>query len=129
MLREPPFDIAGGGGGGGGGLPVTEVLRAALAPLRARIDAAFIYGPAAQAGLAGDRDIDFMIIGRDIAYADVIPHLIAAAKHIGRGIQPSVYTAREFTYKLAGGNRAVLAVMKQRKIFLVGADDAIPQAR
>ena len=126
MVREPPFDAA---GGAGGGLPVTEVLRAALAPLRARIDVAFIYGPAAQALSGGNRDIDLMIIGKGIEYSDVIPQLIAAARRIGRGIQPSVYTVDEFTRKLASGNRAVLAVLKQRKIFVIGSADQIPQPR
>ena len=129
MLREPPFDVAGGGGGGGGGLPVIEVLRAALAPLRARIDVAFIYGPAAQALSGESRDIDLMIIGKGIEYADVIPQLIAAARHISRGIQPSVYSAGEFARKLASGNHAVLAVLKQRKIFVIGSADEIPDPR
>ena len=106
-----------------------EVLRAALAPLAARIDAAFIYGPAAKGALTAQGDIDLMIIGSGIAYADVIPYLIPAAKYAGRAIHPSVYGADELSRKLAGGNRVMLAVLKQRRIFLIGAENDLPRPR
>lgn len=129
MLREPPVENAAGDAHGNGGPSVTAVLRAALAPLRARIAAAFIYGPMAKGVATAHSDIEVIIIGSGIAYADVIPQFIAAAKYIGRTINPSVYSAHEWARKLAGGNRVVLAVLKQRKIFLIGSADDIPQAR
>jgi hypothetical protein len=125
MLREPPLDNT----PDNAGPSVTEALRAALAPLIPRIDAAFIYGPAATAATTGRGDIDLMIIGNGIAYADAIALLIKAAKHIGRAIHPSVYGADEWTRKVADRNNVILAVMKQRKIFLVGSDASIPQPR
>jgi hypothetical protein len=129
MLREPPIDDAADDGGGDARPSVTEVLRAALAPLAAQIDAAFIYGAAARVAAKEHGDIDVMIIGSKIAYADVIPCFIAAAKYTGRTINPSVYSAAEWSRKLAGGNRVVLAVLAQRKIFLIGAEDGIPRPR
>ena len=128
MLREPPVDNAANDAGGAAGPSVTEVLRAALAPLAPRIDAAFIYGPAAHGTMSGHGHIDVMIIG-GIAYADVIPHFIAAAKYISRTINPSVYSAADWSRKQAGGNRVVLAVLKQPKIFLIGTEDGIPRPR
>lgn len=129
MLREAPGGGPGDDAGGSSGPTVTEVLRAALAPLTARIDAAFIYGPLAKGAATAHSDIEVMIIGRDVAYADVIPQFIAAAKCIGRAINPSVYSTDEWKHKLAAGNRVLLAVLKQRKIFLIGTDDAIPRPR
>ena len=129
MLREPPTGDAAGDAHGDGGPSATEVLRAALAPLAARIEAAFIYGPAAKSAQSAQRGIDLMIIGNGIAYADVIPHLIAAAKYIGRGIHPSVYSADELARKLASGNRVVLALLKQDKIFLIGSANDVPRPR
>ena len=129
MLRASPGDDPGDDAGGGSAPSVTEVLRAALAPLTARITTAFIYGPMAKGAATAHSDIEVMIIGSAIAYADVIPQFIAAAKYIGRTINPSVYSAHEWARKLAGGNRVVLAVLKQRKIFLIGSADDIPQAR
>ena len=129
MLKEPPPDIAADGTDGDNAPSVTELLRAALAPLIPRIDAAFIYGPMARGSTPGPGAIDVMIIGSGIAHADVIAHLIQASKHIGRAIHPSVYSADEWTRKLAGGNRVALAVLKQRKIFLIGSNAGIPQLR
>ena len=129
MLREPPLDNAADTVGGDGGPSVIEVLRAALAPLGAGMDAAFIYGAAAKRAAAGHGDIDVMIIGSGIAYADVIPHLIKAARVIGRGINPCVYSADELARKLAGGNRVIRAVLAQPKIFLVGSADDLPHPR
>ena len=132
MLREPPLDNAADNAGGDPAPSLNEVLRAALAPLAAQIDAAFIYGPAAQKNAQpGQREgvIDLMIIGSGIAHADVIPLLIAATKFLGRAIQPSVYGADELARKVAAGNRVALALTKQRKIFLIGSEDCIPQPR
>ena len=129
MLQEPPLDNAADDAGGSSGQSVTAVLRAALAPLAARIDAAFIYGAPAKGAMPRHGDIDVMIIGIGIAYTDVIPPLIQAAARIGRGINPGIYSAGEVTRKLAGGNRLVLAVLKQRKIFLIGSEDDIPRPR
>ena len=129
MLREPPTGDAANDAGGEAVPSVTEVLRAALAPHAAGIDAAFIYGPTARGTMTGSGHIDVMIIGSAIAYADVIPRFIAAAKYLGRTINPSVYSAADWRRKLAGGNRVIIAVLKQRKIFLVGSEDGIPQPR
>jgi predicted nucleotidyltransferase len=129
MLREPPYDDdAGRDDDDGDAAPsVTDILRAALEPVAAQIDAAFIYGPLARGAGSPDTDIDVMIIGRGIDYADVIPHFIAAAKYLGRAINPSVYRADEWRRKLAYGNRVMLAVMKQPKIFVLGSQDGIPR--
>ncbi len=128
MLREPPYDDGAGRDDGGDAAPsMSDVLRAALEPVAARIDAAFIYGPVARGALKAHGDIDIMIIGRGIEYADVIPHFIAAAKYLGRTINPGVYRTDEWRSKLAAGNRVMLALMNQPKIFVIGTQDAIPQ--
>jgi predicted nucleotidyltransferase len=128
MLREPPYDGGGGDDDDGDAAPsVTDILRAALEPVAAQIDAAFIYGALARGAPSAHSDIDLMIIGRGIEYTDVIPHFIAAAKYLGRAINPSVYSADEWRRKMAAGNRVMLALMKQPKIFVLGSPDGIPQ--
>ena len=128
MLREPTFAHGADNDDDGGAAPsMTEVLRAALAPVATRIDAAFIYGPAARGAAKPHGDIEIMIIGRDIDYTDVIPRFIAAAKYLGRTINPSVYRAHEWRSKMAAGNRVMLALMKQPKLFVIGSHDSIPQ--
>ena len=129
MLREPPTIDRVDDVGGDAAPSVDEVLRAALAPIAPQIDAAFIYGPTARNMATAHGHIDVMIIGRGISYTEVIPLFIAAAKYLGRTITPSVYCAADWSRKLAGGNRVILAVLKQQKIFLVGSADGIPQPR
>jgi hypothetical protein len=129
MLKEPPYDDdAGRDGDDGDAAPtVTDILRAALEPVAAKIDVAFIYGPAAKVLAKGSGDIEIMIIGRAIDYRDVIPNFIAASKYLKRAINPSVYCADEWRRKMAAGNRVMLAVMKQPKIFVLGSPDGIPK--
>jgi hypothetical protein len=129
MLREPPADSGDGDAGDAAAPTVVEVLRAALAPLAARIDAAFLYGTLAAGAVTGQGHLDVMIIARDLTYAEVIPNFIAAAKYIGRTINPSVYSTDEWARKFAAGNRVAIAVMKQPRIFLLGADNNIPRPR
>ena len=130
MLREPPYnDNAGRDDYGDDDAPsLTDVLRAALEPVAAKIDAAFIYGPLARGISKAHGDVDLIIIGRGIDYTDVIPRFIEARKYLGRTINPGVYTVQEWRRKLVAGNRVMLAVMKQPKIFLIGSQDSIPQA-
>ena len=127
MLREPPYAGGADDDDGDAAPSVAEVLRAALEPFAARIDAAFIYGPAARDALKPHGHIDIMIIGREIDYTDVIPRFIAAAKYLGRTINPSVYRAEEWRSKMAAGNRVMLALMQQPKLFVIGSQDDIPQ--
>jgi hypothetical protein len=128
MLIEPPSDNGRDESSDDDAPTMTDVLRAALAPLVARIDAAFVYGPAART-VTAHGDIEIMIIGNGIEYADVLARLIAAAKYLGRSINPSVYSMDEWTRKLADGNRVLVAVLKQRRILVVGSDERIPQPR
>ena len=130
MLREPPYDGSGGNDGSGSDRApsIADVLRAALTPIAGQIDVAFIYGPLARGAIKPHGDVDIMIIGRAIAYAEVIPRFIAAAKYLGRSINPSVYCADEWKRKLVQGNRVILAVMQQPKIFVIGSTERIPQA-
>src|SRR5258706_6727577 len=108
---------------------VADVLRAALAPLLKYIGAAFIYGPLAKGIDSAHGDIDVMIIGTELSYTDVIPHVIKAQNRIGRSINPSLYTAAELGRKLAIANRFVVALMNQPKIFLIGSERDLPKLR
>ena len=50
---------------------VADVLREALAPLAAKIRAAFIYGSIAKGSDTATSDIDLMVISDEVAYADL----------------------------------------------------------
>ena len=90
-----------------------------------RIDAAFIYGPLAHGAKNADGDIDVIIIGQAV-YEEVIPVFIAAEKRLNRTIHPSVYRADEWRRKLTAGNRMMLALMREPKLFVLGTRQRIP---
>jgi predicted nucleotidyltransferase len=101
---------------------VADVLREALAPLRNSIRAAFIYGSVAKGS-----DIDVMVMGENLSYADVFSCLAQTESQIGRAINPTVYSPDEFKRKLLDGNDFLLRTLEQPKIFLIGTGNDLPK--
>ncbi|MFQ6023916.1 MAG: nucleotidyltransferase domain-containing protein [Acidiferrobacterales bacterium] len=108
---------------------VGDVLREALAPLADRVHAAFIYGSVAKGTDTASSDIDLMVIGEKLSYADVFPLLTKVETRLGRTINPTVYGRSELRRKLAADNEFLSRVLKQPRILLVGADDALEKPR
>jgi len=103
---------------------VFSVLRSALATLSKRIVVAFVYGSVAREEETAQSDIDLMIVG-DATLDDVLSRLSAVEKAIGRPVNPTVYSIAEFKSKLASGNHFVTAVLKGKKVFLLGDEDEL----
>lgn len=106
---------------------VADVLRVALAPLQRQIRFAFVYGSVAKAQDTASSDIDVMIVGDDLAYAEVMTHLVDAEKKLGRAVHPTLYSPDEFQQKIAAGNSFLTRVMQQPKTVLIGSTDDIGQ--
>jgi hypothetical protein len=71
-----------------------------------------------------DSDIDLMIIG-GVELDDVLAHLSNAEKTLGRAVNPTVYSVREFKAKLEDGNHFLNAVVNGKKEFLIGNEDEL----
>jgi uncharacterized protein len=97
-----------------------DVLLAALSPLNSKIDLAFVYGSVARAGETEQSDVDLMVVGT-ARFADVVDRIADAQKTLSREINPTVYTAREFTSKLRGN--FLKTVLDGKKLFLIGDED------
>jgi len=108
---------------------VVDLVREALAPLAARIRTAFIYGSIAKGEDTAASDIDLMVIGDDVAYADLFGLVSEAERRLGRKLNPTVYAAAEWRKKLAAGNDFVSRVLSQPKVFIIGAEDDLRQPR
>lgn len=106
---------------------VADLLREALTPLHNQIRVAFIYGSIAKGSDTTHSDIDVMVMGEGLSYGDVFSCLAQTESQIGRAIHPTVYSPDEFNRKLSDGNDFLLRLMEQPKIFLIGADDALPK--
>ncbi|MGD2083096.1 MAG: nucleotidyltransferase domain-containing protein [Chromatiales bacterium] len=107
---------------------LADVLRAALEPLAERIAAAFVYGSVAKGTDTAASDIDLLLIGDDLTYADLVTALAEAEQQLGRSVNPTLYSTEEFRRKLGAGAAFLERVMEQPKIFLLGATDDIPTA-
>jgi predicted nucleotidyltransferase len=98
---------------------VADVLRAALAPLAAQIQVAFIYGSVAKLAQRSGSDVDVLVVGGP-AFGEVVSALGNAQETLAREINPTVYSRAEFRSKLRAGHHFLTAVVGGEKIFLVG---------
>jgi DNA-binding transcriptional ArsR family regulator len=100
---------------------IAEPLRAALTPLAGKILLAFIHGSVAEARERSESDIDLIIVG-EVANGDVALALRPLQERLGREINTTRYTSREFVAKVSSGHHFLSAVLKKPKIFLIGGE-------
>ena len=98
---------------------LADVIRDALKPLANRIQWAFVYGSVARSEEHSTSDVDLMIIGH-IGLADVSGPLRKAERRLNRPINPTTYTADEFTSKVKSNHHFIGTVMRSKKLFIMG---------
>ena len=99
---------------------IGEQLQAALAPLTDHLVWAFVYGSIAKGSDHSGSDIDLMLIGENLDYADVMERLLSVEERLGRSINPTIYTPTDWLAKKAAGSSFVVRVSEQDKINLIG---------
>ena len=104
---------------------LADVLRAALAPLAAQIDAAFIYGSVARQQDTAQSDVDVMIVSRTLGYGEVFGALESATLSLGRKVNPTLYTPADWAKRVSNDNAFVIRVWQQPKIWLIGNEEQI----
>jgi len=97
-------------------------LRDALAAKAEQIRAAFVYGSVAAGTDRADSDIDVMVISESLRYPDVFEALQAAEEVLGRTINPTVMTPREWRGKRAKDDSFAARVAGRPRIFVIGSD-------
>jgi predicted nucleotidyltransferase len=107
---------------------LAEPLREALTPLSPAIRAAFVYGSVAKAVDRAASDIDLMVISDSLTYADLFGALERIAKSVGRQVNPTVYTAAEFSKRTREENAFVTRVLGQPKVWVIGSEHDLPVA-
>lgn len=108
---------------------VVGVLRDALAPQTGNITIAFVYGSIAKGSERSDSDIDLMVVGSHLAYADLMEALLPAETFLNRKINPALYTAGDFKRKMKQKNHFLTRVTQQEKLFVLGSEDDIEQLK
>ena len=101
---------------------VGDVLRALLEPHRASIRAAFVYGSVAGGTHTGASDVDLMIVG-DIETAALARGLLEAEHRLGRAVNPTIYSEKEFRQALASRQHFLESVLSRPMLFVIGEHD------
>lgn len=104
---------------------LADPLREALSPLADRIDAAFVYGSVAAGRDRADSDIDLMVVGDDLAYAEVYDALRQAEEQLGRSVNPTVASAAALRRKIATGSAFAKNLSRQPRLMVLGSDDVV----
>ena len=99
-----------------------EPIRAALAPMEARIVHAAVYGSVAKQTDTATSDVDLLVVSDELTLEELYASLAPAEKSLGRKINPTLYTSREFERRRRSGNPFLKRVLAGEHIVLIGAD-------
>lgn len=100
---------------------VAAMVMQSLEPLRPKLSQALIYGSVAKQEDTSASDIDLMLVGMDLTLAEVLQHLQSAENLLGRKINPSCYTLKEFEQRRGDPDSFVNKVLAQPTINLLEA--------
>lgn len=99
---------------------LVEPLRQALEAERKAIQLALVYGSVAKGADTASSDVDLLIVSDDLTLEQVY-QLLAEAEHaIGRKINPTLYTAKEYRWRQEEGNPFLKRVLAGDTLTLIG---------
>ena len=101
---------------------LVDVLRDALAPANGLIRAAFVYGSVAKGEDTSASDIDLMVIGEGLTYADLFAAVEEASTRLGRKVAPTIYSPKELARRVKQDSSFVTRVLDQPKLWLIGSE-------
>ena len=100
-----------------------DQLRVSLARLEGDVSIAFMYGPQVRSVVAGADDIHILIVSDNLEYVDVVSGFTGTENRIGRTIHPLLFKIHEFESLRAERNEAVLGMLEQPRVVLLGTLD------
>ncbi len=101
----------------------TGTLRETLSKAK-NIDYAFIYGSIASGTETIRSDIDLMVIG-EIPLESLLRLMKGPEKTLGREINPSLYSLKEYKRRMKRKDPFIVRVMDEPRIMLIGDDDGL----
>lgn len=97
-----------------------DVLKRGLAPFGPNIDVAFIFGSYVHLDqVRNTSDIDLMIVG-DATPFELSEALREVEREIGREVNPTVYTRKEFEERRRTGNHFLMSVLGTETLPIIG---------
>ncbi|WP_067516806.1 nucleotidyltransferase domain-containing protein [Endozoicomonas ascidiicola] len=94
------------------------VIKEALASVLVHCELAFIYGSVAKGEEHAGSDIDVLLVGQNLSYADIMERLESAEKQLGRVINPTIFSPDEFHQRKKNQQSFVTRLMEQPKLWL-----------
>jgi predicted nucleotidyltransferase len=107
---------------------LAEPLREALKPVASDIRAAFVYGSVAKAADKAGSDIDLMVVSDNLSYGDVFGAVDKLSRALGRNVNPTVYSAAEFSKRAKNENAFITRVIEGPKLWVIGTENDLPLA-
>lgn len=104
---------------------LVDVLRAALAPLSAQIDVAFVFGSVAKRQQTTGSDIDLMVVSDSLGYGEVFAAVESATQRLGRPVNPTLYTRKEWIKRLQQHNAFLSRVLQHDKLWILGNEEGL----
>lgn len=104
---------------------LADPLREALKPLASRIEAAFVYGSVARREDTATSDVDLMVIADRLSYGELLAALEPLTETIGRRVNPTAMTRREWAKRVSARSAFASRLMTQPKIWLIGNEDVL----
>jgi predicted nucleotidyltransferase len=102
---------------------LVDRLRLELAPRARDIRAAFIFGSVAKREDSASSDIDLLVVSDDLAYADLFALLEPVSTHVGRVVNPTLFTTTELESRLRSNNAFLTRILQQPKLWVIGGED------
>ena len=107
-------------------LGIIEQIDESLSVFSEKIKIAFIYGSIARGEENSLSDVDLMLIG-EVKLSEISPILRDLERKFNREINVNCYSLEELQKKIEAGNHFLTAVIKGKKIFLVGDENELEQ--
>lgn len=98
---------------------VLPTLQEVLTPLQADMACAFIYGSVARSDEHALSDVDLLVVG-DVGLAELTPALRKAETRLGREVNATSYSTREFRSRVAAKDHFLSEVLRGPRQFVKG---------
>ena len=108
---------------------ITQILQLHHTELKQKygVRSLSLFGSVARDEDGPASDVDLLVVG-NVGLRDVALPLRKAAEKLGREVNPTVYSEREFKSKLQAGNRFLRGVLDRPKLFVIGTANDVEKA-
>jgi len=97
---------------------LVDIVTEALEPLLEKIDLALIYGSVAKGTEHAGSDMDLLLVSDSLSYGEVMMALAGAEQQLGRTINPTLYTKREFRERRVKQQHFITRLLEQNVLWI-----------